>query len=108
VRALAYDVVLNGRLGSGSIRIHQQEIQSLIFSAMGMSKEESSSRFGFFLEALEYATPPHAGLLLGLDRCHDSGGGGPPPAGERSFLLRDCARWNFDVRCADAWERSIN
>jgi len=69
VRALAYDVVLNGtELGSGSIRIHRQDIQSIIFKALGMSKEEQEARFGFFLEALQYGTPPHGGIALGLDR----------------------------------------
>jgi aspartyl-tRNA synthetase len=69
VRALAYDVVLNGtELGSGSIRIHRQDIQQKIFHALGMTEQEAHQRFGFFLEALQYGTPPHGGIALGLDR----------------------------------------
>src|SRR5271165_1456676 len=68
-RSLAYDVVLNGtELGSGSIRIHRQDIQRIIFKALGMSPEEQQARFGYFLEALQYGTPPHGGIALGLDR----------------------------------------
>jgi aspartyl-tRNA synthetase len=69
VRALAYDIVLNGtELGSGSIRIHRKDVQQEIFRSLGMSDEEAHERFGFFLEALEYGTPPHGGIALGLDR----------------------------------------
>ncbi len=69
VRALAYDIVLNGtELGSGSIRIHRQDVQAEIFRTLGMTDEEARERFGFFLQALEYGTPPHGGIALGLDR----------------------------------------
>ncbi len=68
-RAQAYDVVLNGiELGSGSIRIHRAAVQAQIFRLLGMSDEEARQRFGFFLDALQYGTPPHGGIALGLDR----------------------------------------
>jgi aspartyl-tRNA synthetase len=69
VRSKGYDLVLNGvELGSGSIRIHRQDIQERLFKALGLSQEQLRRRFGFFLDALTYGTPPHGGIALGLDR----------------------------------------
>jgi aspartyl-tRNA synthetase len=69
VRARAYDLVLNGsEIAGGSIRIHDQALQRLIFKLLKISDEEARLRFGFFLDALEYGTPPHGGIAIGLDR----------------------------------------
>jgi aspartyl-tRNA synthetase len=69
VRANCYDLAMNGlELGSGSIRIHRKDVQQQIFSSLGISEAEAKARFGFFLEALDYGTPPHGGIALGLDR----------------------------------------
>ena len=68
-RSKGYDLVLNGyELGSGSIRIHRQDIQERLFKALGLSEEQLRRRFGFFLDALTYGTPPHGGIALGVDR----------------------------------------
>jgi len=69
VRSKGYDLVLNGvELGSGSIRIHRQDVQERLFKALGLTEEQQRRRFGFFLDALTYGTPPHGGIALGLDR----------------------------------------
>jgi aspartyl-tRNA synthetase len=68
-RSKGYDLVLNGyELGSGSIRIHRQDVQARMFKALGLSDEQARQRFGFFLDALTYGTPPHGGIALGVDR----------------------------------------
>jgi aspartyl-tRNA synthetase len=69
VRALAYDLVLNGwELGSGSIRIHEPELQRRVFNQLGISDEEADRRFGFFLQPFKYGAPPHGGFAFGIDR----------------------------------------
>jgi aspartyl-tRNA synthetase len=69
VKANAYDLVLNGNeIGGGSIRIHDKDIQSLMFKYLGFSEKEAKEQFGFLMNAFEYGAPPHGGIALGLDR----------------------------------------
>ena len=69
VRAKAYDIVINGQeAGGGSLRIYKKEIQNLMFKTLGFSQEQIENRFGFFVNAFNFGTPPHGGIALGLDR----------------------------------------
>ena len=69
VRAKAYDVVINGdEMGGGSMRIYNQDVQKLMFKALGFTDEQTQAKFGYFVDAFKYGTPPHGGLALGLDR----------------------------------------
>src|SRR5207237_6579853 len=69
IRAKAYDAVINGvEVAGGSIRIHRRDVQQLVFKALGMTEEMARARFGFFLEALAYGTPPHGGIASGIER----------------------------------------
>ena len=69
VSAKAYDIVLNGtEIGGGSVRIHQADVQSRMFKALGLTDEVANEKFGFLLDAFKYGVPPHAGLAYGMDR----------------------------------------
>src|SRR5438093_12584071 len=69
IRANAYDTVINGvEVAGGSIRIHRRDVQQLVFKALGMTDEMARARFGFFLDALAYGTPPHGGIASGIER----------------------------------------
>jgi len=89
VRALAYDLVLNGwELGSGSIRIHDSSLQRRVFNALGISDEDAERKFGFFLRPFEYGAPPHGGFAFGIDRLTAILAGADPGHGLHQLVRR--------------------
>ena len=99
VRAKAYDIVLNGmEVGGGSLRIHDSALQAKVFKLLSLSDEQTNDRFGFFIEALQYGTPPHGGIALGLDRL------AMLAAGEAS--LRDVIAFPKTASATDLMSRS--